>query len=144
VTPYVLDASVAAKWVLPAAGEPLAQEAKELLRRFVEGRISFIVPELFWAECANILWKAIRRGRVSTAAALLGAATLHEYDFPTASCRVLLGDALRLAAAFDRAAYDFFYVALALRMKSQLITADEKLAAALAARLPVKWLGSVG
>jgi predicted nucleic acid-binding protein len=39
--------------------------------------------------------------------------------------------------------YDCLYVALALRLKGQLVTADERLANALAAHLPVKWLGTV-
>jgi predicted nucleic acid-binding protein len=39
--------------------------------------------------------------------------------------------------------YDALYVALAMTSKSQLITADEPLANALAAHLPVKWLGSL-
>lgn len=41
----------------------------------------------------------------------------------------------------ERSVYDSLDVALAVRMKSQLITADEGLANALAAYLPVKWLG---
>jgi len=140
---FVLDASVAAKWLLPAAGEPLAQEAKELLRRYVNGELGFVVPDVFWAECTNVLWKAVRQGRVSRSTAGLGAATLQGYDFPTASSRELLDEAFRLATTFDRSAYDCFYVALALRVKAQMITADERLANALAAHLPVKWLGSV-
>lgn len=140
---FVLDASVAAKWVLPAAGEPLAQEAKELLRRYVGGELGFVVPDIFWAECANVLWKAVRQGRVSRSTADLGAEILQSYDFPTASSRELLDEALRLAVTFDRSTYDCFYVALALRVKGQMITADEKLANALAAHLPVKWMGSV-
>jgi predicted nucleic acid-binding protein len=39
--------------------------------------------------------------------------------------------------------YDSLYVALAVQTNAQLITADERLANALAARFPVKWLGAV-
>jgi predicted nucleic acid-binding protein len=35
------------------------------------------------------------------------------------------------------------YVPLALKSQAQLVTADEKLANALAAHLPVKWLGAI-
>ena len=42
----VLDASVAAKWFLPRVGEPLADEALALLRRYAEGEIELIVPDL--------------------------------------------------------------------------------------------------
>ena len=41
-----------------------------------------------------------------------------------------------------RAVYDCLYVALAVQSKSDLVTADERLANALAARFPVKWLGA--
>jgi predicted nucleic acid-binding protein len=37
--------------------------------------------------------------------------------------------------------YDSLYVALAVQAKTELITADERLANSLAAHLPVKWLG---
>jgi predicted nucleic acid-binding protein len=55
----------------------------------------------------------------------------------------LLEDAFAIATALDRTVYDALYVALAMRFKSQLITADEALANALAAHMPVKWLGSL-
>ena len=70
---YVIDASVAAKWVLPAGRETLSQEALELLKRYAAGEVRFVVPDLFWAELANILWKAIRHGRIRTSTAETGA-----------------------------------------------------------------------
>ena len=53
----------------------------------------------------------------------------------------LVQDALQLARTFDRTAYDCIYIALAIQTNTQLITADEKLANAVAGRLPVTWLG---
>jgi predicted nucleic acid-binding protein len=55
----------------------------------------------------------------------------------------LLVEAFAIATAFERAVYDTLYVALAVNSKSQIVTADERLATALAAHLPVKWLGSL-
>ena len=49
---------------------------------------------------------------------------------------------LQIAFAHDRTVHDCLYVALAVQAGSVVITADEKLANALAAYLPVKWLGS--
>jgi predicted nucleic acid-binding protein len=139
----VIDASVAAKWFLPAAGEPLAQEALELLRRYGDGEIRFLVPDLFWGECGNVMWKAVQQGRLSRSAAEAAVMALAGRGFPTTASRELLADAFNLATTFGRSVYDCLYVALALRSNAQMVTADEKLAIALAAHLPVKWLGSV-
>jgi predicted nucleic acid-binding protein len=143
VTTYVIDASVAVKWVLPAKHETLSAEAFQLLNAYVAGEVRFIVPDLFWAEFANVLWKASRQRRLSVrdSEAFLRSAT--ERAFPTFPTLTLLEDAFAIATAFDRTVYDALYVALAVRFKSQLITADEALANTLAAHMPVKWLGSL-
>ena len=140
---YVIDGSVAAKWVLPANGETLTREALELLRRYAAGDVRFVVPDLFWAEFGNILWKAVRQRRLRTASAETAIRAMRDRNFPTVSSHTLLVEAFAIATAFDRAVYDALYVALAITSKSQLITADERLANALAAHLPIKWLGSL-
>jgi predicted nucleic acid-binding protein len=68
---------------------------------------------------------------------------MRDRNFPSVSSLALLEDAFAIASAFDRTVYDGLYVALALMSKTELITADERLANALAAHLPVKWLGSL-
>lgn len=136
----VLDASVAAKWFLPRVGEPLADEALALLRRYAEGEIELIVPDLFWAELDNILWKAIRAGRTSEKAATQALADMLRYDLPTVSGHGLAEDALGIALSTGRTAYDAMYVALAVQRESTFVTADERLVNALATHWPVKWL----
>lgn len=140
---YVVDASVAAKWILPARDETLTREALELLRTYVAGELRFVVPDLFWAELANILWNAVRQNRIKAVSAESALHAMHERNFPTVSSHALLVEAFAIATAFDRAVFDALYVALAINSKSQLVTADERLANALAAHLPVKWLGSL-
>jgi predicted nucleic acid-binding protein len=143
VSLIVLDASVAAKWFLPAKGETLTAEAFDLLRRYTGGEVVFVVPDLFWAELANLLSKAVRRGRCTKASADAALASLRERRLPTVPSLALLDLASGIAAAFDRTVYDAIYVALAVDSKAQFVTADERLAYALAARLPVRWLGAV-
>ncbi len=138
---FVLDASVAAKWFLPAAGETLADEALQLLCRYASGQLRFIVPDLFWAEFGNVLWKAVRLGRWTTGAAETAISELKERKITTVPSLPLLEAAFAIATTFDRTVYDSLYVALAVISKAQFITADERLARALAADLPVKWLG---
>ena len=143
MTQFVIDASVAAKWFLPPSGEPLAEEALRLLAGYAEGRFRFAVPDLFWAECGNILWKAVRQGRWTRRAAEEAILALAGQSLPTTSSLDLLEEAFAIAATFDRTVYDSLYVALAVRSKAELVTADLRMAHALAAHLPVKWLGSV-
>ena len=139
----VVDASVAGKWCLPAKGEPLADEAFDLLDQYVKGEVRFVVPDLFWAELANLLWKAVRQGRCAKGTAKAALAALQERELQTVSSRSLLDLAFGIATTFDRTLYDSLYVALAVQLKAQLVTADERLANALAAQLPVKWLGAL-
>lgn len=138
----VLDASVAVKWVLPAKGEPLIDEAGDLLKRYANSEISFVVPDLFWAETTNVLWKATRQGRLTRPEAQAALVSLEQRNFPTVSSRVLVTEAYAIATAFDCTVYDGLYVALAVASNARLITADQRLATALGPRWPVKWLGA--
>ena len=139
----VLDCSVAIKWAIPLVREPLTDESLRLLRRYVNGEIEFIVPDVFWAEVGNVLWKGTRQNRWRQDEAESVAADMQARDFTTVPSLMLLPEALKIAFAHDRAVYDCLYVALAVQSKTDLITADERLANALAARFPVKWLGAI-
>ena len=138
----VLDASVAAKWMLPAKGELLYDEASRLLVAYEAGALSLIVPDVFWPECGNIVWKAVRRQRLPRAHAELAITVMQQRDIPTVPSTTLLLPALSMALDFDRSVYHCLYVALAVRTKNELVTADERLANSMAARFPVKWLGA--
>ncbi len=139
----VVDASVAVKWFLPESGEPLANQAVALLGRFDRQEIQFVVPDLFYVEIASAIWKAVRVGRVTRAFGDQALVLLTEREFATVPSLKLLDGAFQIAADYGRTVYDSLYVALAVQTGSQLITADERLANSLAARFPVKWLGSV-
>ena len=142
MTTYVLDAGVAAKWFLPPGGETQIREALRLLDDYVSGSVNLMVPDLFWPEFGSILWKAVRRGRISLATAEESIVMLQEREIATVPTAKTLGSAFGLATAFNRTVYDAVYVALALLSDAQLLTADERLANALAARFPVRWLGA--
>jgi predicted nucleic acid-binding protein len=143
VTTCVLDASVAAKWFLPSAQETLTEEAFRLLEGYATGHTQFLVPDLFWPEFGNILWKALRLGRISRQSAEAAVVAIEERKIPTAPSSSLLKDALAIAATFDRTVYDCVYVALAVAEDAPLVTADERLVKALGTRFPVRWLGSL-
>lgn len=141
---YILDASVAAKWFLPPDGEPLAEESLGILDGYSQGKIQLSVPDMFWPELGNVLWKAARLGRISTESAEEAIDSLLNLSIPTSPSGPLLPDAFSIAVNFHRSVYDSMNVALAVISNRLLITADERLAHALAAHFPVRWLGSLG
>jgi predicted nucleic acid-binding protein len=143
VTALVVDASVAAKWYLPERDETLVRPARQLLGDYLCNDVEFIVPDIFWPEFGNIMWKAARVKRISSDRSFSGLALLKDLNIPTYPSSDFLVEALQIALAHGRTFHDSLYVALAVRTRTNLITADERLANALAAHLPVKWLGAV-
>jgi predicted nucleic acid-binding protein len=143
VTTIVPDASIAAKWVLPPADDDFCGQAVELLRRHRAGEIDFVVPDIFWAELGNVLWKAVRRKRLSLEHAASGIELVFAENLPSVPSADLLQPAFDLANTYGRAVYDTLYVALAVVAKAEMVTADERLANAVAAHLPVKWIGAI-
>jgi predicted nucleic acid-binding protein len=139
---FVVDVSVAAKWVLRGPEEDFVPQARQLLLQIVEGRIQAIVPDLFWVELGNVLWNAVRRGRCTRLTAESGIREVKQQGLLTSPSLGLLEVAFDIAIRFNRTVYDSMYVALASTRGAQLVTADEKLAKAVAAHFPVRWLGA--
>jgi predicted nucleic acid-binding protein len=143
VISYVLDASVAVKWFLPPAGETLVPESLRILEDYTKGRVNLIVPDLFWSETGNVLWKAVRLGRMSRKSAEDAIQAVSGLKLQTWPSSRLLPHAFSIAVAFERAVYDCIYVAMAAASDKLLVTADERLSNALAAYFPIRWLGSI-
>ena len=120
MTVFVIDASVAIKWVID---EPGTQQALLLRQR----RHQLSAPDLLVPECANILWKKVRRRELTAEEAMLAARLLQRTDIRLEPMRPLLEAATRLAIALDHPAYDCTYLALAQVLSCQLVTADERL-----------------
>jgi predicted nucleic acid-binding protein len=121
----------------------LSDQAAQLLDSYDRQEIQFVVPDLFYVEIVSAIWKAVRVGRVSRAIGDEALELLTQRQFATALSHNLLAGAFQIAADFQRTVYDSLYVALAMKSNAQLITADERLAKALAARFPVKWPGAL-
>lgn len=119
MTACIVDASVAIKWVVAETGtaEALALLGNELL-----------APALFEAECANILWKKVRRRELSSPEARVAARILSSFGVELCPTEPELPRLLELALALDHPAYDCVYLALAKARGVPLITADERLA----------------
>jgi predicted nucleic acid-binding protein len=115
---FVIDASVAIKWVVDERGT----EQAVLLRRR-----PLFAPDLLIAECANILWKKVRRQELSEAEAIVAARLLQRADIQLEPMRNLLEPATRLSLTLDHPAYDCVYLALAETISCPLVTVDERL-----------------
>lgn len=138
----MLDSSVAAKWLPILSHEPLVAEARELRRNWEDGKIDLTVPDFFWVELAAILWKTQRRLTCTVAEAEAALSDLLALQIPTRESRPLLEFTLRISTQHDRTVYDSLYIALAQTSRAEFVTADQKLANAVAAFLPVKWIGT--
>jgi predicted nucleic acid-binding protein len=115
--PVVVDASVAVKWVLNEVGSAQANAIRE-----EEG---LIAPSLIAVEIGSALWKAVRRGHVSRLNALAALqASLMPFS-ELAPNETLHEQALSLALDVSHPVHDCFYLALAQRDDSPIITADE-------------------
>ena len=115
----VIDASVAVKWVVEEDGTP------EALALLDGGSLS--APDLLIPECANILWKKVRRSELQTDEAIMAARLLQRSDVEIVPTRGLMEEALKLSIDLDHAAYDCIYLSLALEKDWRFVTADERL-----------------
>lgn len=118
----VVDASVAAKWVLPEDGADRAAA----LRNEAEG---FLAPSLIYAEIGNAVRKRAQWNELSKADALRAlesAIGLFDALVPMAE---LAGRATEIAIDLGHPIYDCFYLALAERERIPLVTADDRLMA---------------
>jgi predicted nucleic acid-binding protein len=118
VNTFVIDASVAVKWVVEEHGTPEALALRQ--------RSKLIAPELLVAECANILWKKVQRDELSKEEALLAARPLQGAEIELLPMRSLIEAATRMLIEIDHPAYDCLYLALAIEKKCQFVTADER------------------
>jgi len=138
VSTFVIDASVAIKWVVEEPGTPEAL----LLRRH-----RLLAPDLLVAECANILWKKVRRKDLDEDVAMVAARLLANASVEMEPMRGLLEPATRLAILLDHPAYDCCYLALAEARGCGFVTADASLARKLRAAgfpLSVEVLREIG
>jgi len=116
---YVLDASVAAKWYV---NEKYSAPALQL----AETEPEWIVPDLFFAEVGNVMWKKVRRGEMDEVDAKEAVTLLRRLDFKVYDARTLIDSALRLAFHFHCTVYDGLYLSAAIIENCPFVTADRK------------------
>jgi len=125
ISECVVDASVGIKLFVE---EPFSDVADRLFEELASNPLArFYVPDLFFVECANILWKYVRRFGYPPENARQNVADLRALALRTVSTADLIVPALELAMTYDITTYDASYATLARQLSLPLITADERL-----------------
>lgn len=119
---FVVDASSALKLLVE---EPGTEEARRFFGRLEEAEpIGLFVPDLFYVECANALWKYVFRHGYSAQSAKAALETLGHLALESVATRELYLEALSLSLKFHISAYDGCYLALAQKLRCGLVTED--------------------
>ena len=121
---YVLDASVALKWVLPEADSPKALRLRDEYRAGVH---DFVSPDIFPVEVAHALARAERRKIIPPPSGTAKLADVLGFLPMLLPYLPLLPRAFEIASTWRVGVYDCLYVALAEQEACELITADDKL-----------------
>lgn len=139
---YVIDASVGIKFFVT---EELADQAIGLLAQLgARPPARFVVPDLFFVECANILWKHVRRFGYSETRARKDLELLSELALEVYPTATLVNEALPIALDYGASAYDACYVALGAQRGAPVVTADKRLVSRfVGSKYQVTWLGDL-
>ena len=115
---FVIDASIAVKWVVEEHRTPEALALRQ--------KAKLIAPDLLVAECANILWKKVQRQELLKQEALIAARLLQGAEIELRPMRFLFEAATRMSIEIGHPAYDCLYLALAVETECPFVTADER------------------
>lgn len=116
---FVVDTSVAVKWFM---SESYSDDARKLL----DGDYELLVPDLIFPEFGNVLWKRVRAGEVTIDESNTVLSTLLKLPLRIFQSNDLVIPALEIANRTQRTVYDAIYLALAMREKASLVTADSR------------------
>ena len=116
----VVDASVVLKWFFPETHSDAA-------RRLLTADHQFMAPDLLFPEVGNAVWKRVRRGELNRDEGQQLIGDLPNVAVETIATRGLIGDACAIAMATGQTVYDSTYLALAVRLDTQVVTADQRL-----------------
>lgn len=117
---WVIDANVAIKWILPEVDSEIALSILE------DDQAILLVPDFFFSEVTNILWKFIQRKSLSMEKARANLELIKQVDFKVFNSYDLAMQALDLSIQVQQSVYDCIYLALAISNDCEMITADER------------------
>jgi predicted nucleic acid-binding protein len=121
---FVLDCSVAAKWVLR---EPGRAPALGWFEQYASGEVLLIAPDILLAELASLLAKRNRRKQISAEQAHEAFSLMTRCAPRLFDTRPRLSRALHLSLQRRLSLWDCVYLALALEHDCPVLTADLRL-----------------
>ena len=116
---FVVDASLVVKWFVPEVHSIAA-------RKWLDASHDYIAPDLIFPEAGNAIWKKVRRGELTAEDAQSLVNDLSGVGVEAVSMRALIPDAHALAVRTGITVYDATYLTLAVRLETQVITADDR------------------
>ena len=127
MTAFVLDNSVAMRWLLASNKASDQKYAESVLKSMVNAEA--VVPNLWHLEAANVLLGAINRQDVEIAEVERFTVQLENLPIAvdTLTANQVFGHTLSLAKAYRLSSYDAAYLELALREGLPLATLDKDL-----------------
>ena len=127
MTAYVLDNSVAMRWLLASGKASDQKYAESVLGTMVETRA--LVPNLWHLDAANVLLGAEKRGDLEVAEIERFIAQLENLPIQvdTLTSNQAFGSIMALASAYRLSSYDAAYLELAVRECLPLATLDKNL-----------------
>lgn len=138
----VVDAGVGIKLFLREQWTDAAEQLFAGLEQEPTRRL--YVPDLFYIECANILWKYVRRFGYAADEARHDLVDLRQLNLSAVATDDLLTHAFDLAVEHGLTVYDACYVALADLLELPLLTADERLVNKLRGKeYDIRWIGDL-
>lgn len=121
---FVLDASVAAKWLVT---EEDSERARKLLSEWDRGKANLTAPDLILPEVASVLWKRAQRGALPSSVARDLFRQLESLGLPMSPSGGLVREAISMALRYGNSVYDGVYVALSRALDWDYVTADAML-----------------
>ena len=106
---FVVDASVAVKWLVAEDDADIAQE-------LATSGHDLHAPRLMATEAANAIWRKARTGEIERRAAGILVADVPDMPVRWGADELVSADAVRLALALGHPVYDCVYLALAHRI----------------------------
>lgn len=121
---WVLDTNICIKQFIV---DPLTPKVNQLFDSLDDPAVEFFVPDLFYIECANVLWKYVRAKLYTAEQVQADLSDLKALRFQVTSTKELMNKAVQIGLDYGITAYDGCYVALSEQVTAPLLTLDERL-----------------